>query len=172
MSESLIGMTRTSTATVRATPVTDIVTAGGLRIHAETFSIETGERIEISDVTERVMAIVRAAGIREGVASIWSMHTTLSILVNESQPALFADMKRYIETLVDEGQTWQHNDPSHSDCDRANADSHLRSLLLGHSVAVQVSGGEIALGQWQRILAAELDGPRTRTVRVQVMGVA
>lgn len=165
-------MTRTSTPTVRAAPVTDVVTAGGLRIHAETFSIETRDRIEISDVTDRVMGIVRAAGIREGMASIWSMHTTLSLLVNESQPALFADMKRYLETLVDETEEWQHNDPRHSDCDRANADSHLRSLLLGHSVALQISGGEIALGQWQRILAAELDGPRTRTIRVQVMGVA
>ncbi len=165
-------MTRTSTPTVRATPVTDVVTAGGLRIHAETFSIETRDRIEISDVTDRVMEIVRAAGIREGMASIWSMHTTLSLLVNESQPALFADMKRYLEKLVDETEEWEHNDPRHSDCDRANADSHLRSLLLGHSVALQISGGEIALGQWQRILAAELDGPRTRTIRVQVMGVA
>ena len=165
-------MTRTSTPTVRATPVTDVVTAGGLRIHAETFSIETRDRIEISDVTDRVMGIVRAAGIREGMASIWSMHTTLSLLVNESQPALFADMTRYLATLVDETEEWQHNDPRHSDCDRANADSHLRSLLLGHSVALQISGGEIALGQWQRILAAELDGPRTRTIRVQVMGVA
>jgi len=37
---------------------------------------------------------------------------------------------------------------------------------------VQVSGGEVVLGQWQRILAAELDGPRARTLRIQVMGVA
>ena len=45
-----------------------------------------------------------------------------------------------------------HNDPDHSDCDRQNADSHLRAMLLGHSLTMQISGGELVLGQWQRIL--------------------
>jgi thiamine phosphate synthase YjbQ (UPF0047 family) len=45
-------------------------------------------------------------------------------------------------------------------------------MLLGHSLALQTSGGEVVLGQWQRILLAELDGPRSRTLRIQVMGVA
>jgi secondary thiamine-phosphate synthase enzyme len=53
-----------------------------------------------------------------------------------------------------------------------NADAHLRSLLLGHSVTLQIAGGEIVLGQWQRVLMAELDGPRARSLRVQVLGVA
>jgi secondary thiamine-phosphate synthase enzyme len=172
MAESTIGMTRTSTPTLRASPVTDVVTAGGLRIHAETFTIESRDRIDLVDVTPRVIEIIRAAGIREGLASVWSLHTTCSLIVNESQPALFADMKRYIEDLVAPGGAWLHDDPAHSDCDRANAGSHLRSLLLGHSLTLQVAGGELALGQWQRVLAAELDGPRSRTIRVQVMGVA
>jgi secondary thiamine-phosphate synthase enzyme len=66
---------------------------------------------------------------------------------------------------------WRHNDPAHSDCDRMNADSHLRAMLLGHTLTVQVSGGELVLGQWQRLLLAELDGPRTRTLRVTAMGI-
>ena len=65
-----------------------------------------------------------------------------------------------------------HNDPAHSDCDRMNADSHLRAMLLGHSLTLPISGGEVVLGQWQRILLAELDGPRPRTIRVQIMGAA
>ena len=57
-------------------------------------------------------------------------------------------------------------------CDRMNADSHLRALLLGHSLTLQVSGGEVVLGQWQRILMAELDGPRARSLRVQIFGIS
>jgi secondary thiamine-phosphate synthase enzyme len=53
-----------------------------------------------------------------------------------------------------------------------NADSHLRAMLLGHSLTLQVTGGEVVLGQWQRVLAAEMDGPRARTIRVQLMGTA
>jgi secondary thiamine-phosphate synthase enzyme len=172
MSKSNVGMTRTSTPTVRATPVVDVVTEGGLRIHAETVSFDSRDRIELLDVTEQVTAVIRASGIREGTASVSSMHTTCALFVNESQPALFEDMKRFIEQLVSPDANWMHNDPKHSDCDRANADAHLRSLALGHSLTLQVCGGELALGQWQRVIAAELDGPRSRTFRVQVMGVA
>ena len=172
MAESAIGMTRTSTPTLRAKPVTDVVTAGGLRIHAETFTIDSTEPVQLFDVTPQVMDVIRASGIGEGMVSVWSMHTTCSLFVNESQPALFGDMKKYIEGLVDAGGTWLHNDPRHSDCDRANAESHLRSLVLGHSLCLQLCGGEAVLAQWQRVLAVELDGPRTRTIRVQVMGVA
>ena len=50
------------------------------------------------------------------------------------------------------------------------ADAHLRALLLGHSVTLQVSGGELVLGQWQRVLMAELDGPRARSLRLKILG--
>jgi len=59
----------------------------------------------------------------------------------------------------------------HSDCDRQNADSHLRAMFLGHGLSLQISGGELVLGQWQRVLMAELDGPRTRSLRITVMGI-
>jgi len=99
------------------------------------------------------------------------MHTTCTIFINEYQAALVADIKTFLERVVLRDAEWRHNDPEHSDCDRMNADSHLRAMLLGHSLTVQVSGGEVVLGQWQRILMAELDGPRARTLRLMVMGV-
>jgi len=67
--------------------------------------------------------------------------------------------------------TYIHNSPEHSNCDRMNADSHLRAIVLGHHLTLQVSGGEVVLGQWQRILMAELDGPRARSLRVQIIGI-
>lgn len=173
MSKSKVGMSKSSTATVRQSPVRDTATsAGGLRVHGETLTVQSTERIGLHDVTERVMALVHGAGVREGFVNVWSMHTTCAVFINEHQRALFSDIKRFLEEMVPKEVEWQHNDPQHSDCDRANADSHLRAMLLGHSLSLQISGGEIVLGQWQRILVAELDGPRARTLRVQVMGVA
>ena len=90
--------------------------------------------------------------------------------INEFQTALLTDIKAFLEQMVARDAEWLHNDPEHSDCDRMNADSHLRAMLLGHSLTLQVSGGEVVLGQWQRILMAELDGPRARTLRIQVLG--
>jgi secondary thiamine-phosphate synthase enzyme len=159
--------------TVRQRPLTDVAaSSGALSVHGETFAISTTERIEVRDLTDQVMAIVRRLHIREGLVHLFSLHTTCTVFVNEFQPALVADFKTFLEQAVPGDAKWRHNDPAHSDCDRQNADSHLRAMLLGHGLTLQVSGGEIVLGQWQRILMAELDGPRPRTMRVQVMGVA
>ena len=167
-------MSKSSTVTVRETPVSDVVsaTAGGLMIHGETIVISTDERIEVVDLTDKVMAFVRRLRVREGIVTLWSMHTTCTVFINEFQEALLSDIKRFLEQMVARDEEWLHNDPSHSDCDRMNADSHLRALLLGHSLTLQISGGEVVLGQWQRVLMAELDGPRARTLRVQALGVA
>jgi secondary thiamine-phosphate synthase enzyme len=167
-------MSKRSAVTSRETPVPTVpsVAAGGLVIHSESLTIETSERVEIIDLTDRVMAHVRKFPVREGAISLWSMHTTCALFINESQVALLADIKKFIEEFAAQDRYYRHNDPALSDCSRANADSHLRAMLLGHSLTLQISGGEVVLGQWQRVLMAELDGARARTLRVQIMGVA
>ena len=167
-------MSKSSTVTVRERPVERVASAavGGLTIHGETLVVQTDQRVELVDITSRIMECVRRFEISEGLVSLWSMHTTCALFINEFQTALLADIKRFLETVVARDAAWLHNDPDHSDCDRMNADSHLRALLLGHSLTLQVSGGEIVLGQWQRILLAELDGPRARSLRVQVWGIS
>ena len=107
----------------------------------------------------------------KGSTSLWSLHTTCAVFINEDQPALHADILRFLEQTVAREGKWLHNDPEHSDCDRGNADAHIRAILLGHSLTLQVTGGELALGQWQRVLTAELDGPRARTFRLQIQGI-
>src|SRR5947207_10180116 len=167
-------MSKSSTVTVRERPVEEVASAtvSGRTIHGETIMVETDQRIELVDLTNRVMEFARRFNIREGLVSLWSMHTTCSLFINEFQTALLTDIKRFLEQMVARDAEWMHNDPQHSDCDRMNADSHLRALLLGHNLTLQVSGGEVVLGQWQRILMAELDGPRARSLRVQIMGIS
>ncbi len=167
-------MSKSSTVTVREKPVQGVATAtaGGLTIHGETFVVETDQRVELVDLTNRVMEFVRRFNISEGLISIWSMHTTCTLFINEFQVALLSDIKRFLEQMVARDAEYMHNDPQHSDCDRMNADSHLRAMLLGHNLTLQISGGEVVLGQWHRILMAELDGPRARSLRVQIFGVS
>jgi secondary thiamine-phosphate synthase enzyme len=167
-------MSKSSTVTVRETPVQEVATvnAGGVIIHGETIVVQTDQRIELIDLTNRVMEFARRFNIREGLVSLWSMHTTCTLFINEFQTALLTDIKRFLEHLVARDADYMHNNPEHSDCDRMNADSHLRAMLLGHNLTLQVSGGEVVLGQWQRILMAELDGPRARSLRIQIIGVS
>ncbi len=165
-------MSKSSTVTRRDQPVVDVTSASGaFRIHGETLAVQTEQRIEVVDLTDRVMAIVGRLGLREGLVSLFSTHTTCTVFINEFQKALVADMRTFLERVVERDAEWLHNDPAHSDCDRMNADAHLRALLLGHSLTLQVSGGEMVLGQWQRVLMAELDGPRSRMLRIQTIGI-
>ncbi len=166
-------MSKSSAVTAREAPLEQVasVSAGGLKLHGETVSVQTSERIEVIDLTDRIVDLVRGSGIREGLVSLWSLHTTCAVFINEYQKALLSDIKRFLEHIVARDDEWMHNDPAHSDCDRMNADSHLRTMLLGHSLTLQVSGGDLVLGQWQRVLMAELDGPRARTLRAQVWGI-
>ena len=165
-------MSRSSRATVRQGPAQMPATSSGLLVvRADTLSIQTQERVQLVDITERLDAFVAQSGVAEGILSVWSLHTTCAVFINESQRALHVDIKRALEQIIDRHTDWMHNDPAHSDCERCNADAHLRAMLLGHSLTLQVSAGEPVLGQWQRVLAAELDGPRERTLRLQLLGV-
>jgi secondary thiamine-phosphate synthase enzyme len=164
-------MAKSSTVTVRKTPLTEVASTGGLIVRAESLEVQTHARVELVDLTDQVRDVVRRSTVREGTASLWSMHTTCGIFVNESQTALHNDIRQLLEQVVAQDGAWMHNDPAHSDCDRMNAAAHLRAMLLGHSLALQISGGDVALGTWQRVLAGEMDGPRVRTIRVQLMGI-
>lgn len=166
-------MSRSSTATVRAVPVAAVSkVTGNLVVHAESFKVTSEHRTQIVDITEQVTALVRACGIREGIATLCSLHTTTSIFVNEHQLALVADYESFLSGLVDADLPWKHNNPEHSDCVRFNTAAHLRSLVLGRDATIQVAGGDLVLGKWQRILFAELDGPQVRTLRLSVLGVS
>jgi secondary thiamine-phosphate synthase enzyme len=152
-------------------PAVEVVT-GNYRVASTVARVQTENREELYNLTQMVRDFVKSSGVRAGSVIVSSMHTTCAILINEWQDALVHDVKSYIQGLIDRDTYYRHNDPALSDCDRHNADSHLRSLILGMTLTFQIAEGEIVLGEWQSIIMAELDGPRERTVRLQAMGVA
>ncbi|MGM0592713.1 MAG: secondary thiamine-phosphate synthase enzyme YjbQ [Halobacteriota archaeon] len=123
------------------------------------FSVETGDRIEVRDVTDEVNDALPSSA--EGVCTVMVRHTTAGVVVNESEPRLMADIERAVAGLVPDGG-WAHDELD------GNADSHLRAMLVGSSVSLPVTDGELDLGTWQSVLLVECDGPRRRTVRVVV----
>ena len=131
----------------------------------------TTERLQLINITDRVNEIVRRSGVRDGIVHLQSLHTTAAVFLNEWQDALLHDVKSYLEYLAPAGRDWRHNDPVYSDCERRNADSHLRGMVLGQSLCLQVRNSAVLLGTWQSIILAELDGPRSRSMSVQVSGI-
>lgn len=131
----------------------------------------TSERLQLLNITDRVNEIVRKSGIRNGLVHLQSLHTTTAIFLNEWQDALIEDAKRFFDEVIERDRYYRHNDPAHSDCDRQNADSHLRGMMMGQTICLQVRNARVLLGTWQSIILAEFDGPRNRSVAVQVSGV-
>ena len=147
------------------------VASGPYRVVSTTMKVQTRDRLELHNLSEQVQDFVRSSGVLAGQVIIASMHTTSAIFINEWQDALLFDIKTHIENLISQSGYYRHNDPEWSDCDRNNADSHLRTLALGTHIALPVADGTVVLGEWQSVIMGELDGPRERIVRLQVMGV-
>ncbi|HXW17654.1 MAG TPA: secondary thiamine-phosphate synthase enzyme YjbQ [Candidatus Acidoferrales bacterium] len=143
----------------------------GLQLYLETIYYRTRERLELINITRDVNEVLKKHGMKAGFVLVQTLHTTTAIFINEFQQALLDDIKSFLERLVGRLDYWRHNDPKISECNRKNADSHLRAMVLGHTLSLPVRNGELALGYWQSVILAELDGPRERAVQIQVLGV-
>jgi secondary thiamine-phosphate synthase enzyme len=141
-----------------------------MKVFHDTIALATEERTEVSDITKLVREALQQLPISTGIALVNTMHTTCALLVNEFQAALIEDLKSLSERLVPERGGYRHDDPRYSDCERGNANAHLRAALLGRSIAVGVKDGDLALGRFQSIIFAEFDGPRKREIAIQAIG--
>lgn len=137
---------------------------------AKTITIETDRKVQLFDITDDVKRLLAESHIENGMGAVSTLHTTTGIFFTEVQDALWDDVETFLQQLVAERSGYKHNDPRFSDCERGNAAAHLRAILLGGSLALQVEDGRLVLGQFQRIIFAELDGPRPRSIRIQFMG--
>ena len=131
----------------------------------------TSDRMQLINITDRINEIVRKSGVRDGLVHLQSLHTTTAVFINEWQDALLHDVRSFLDQLVSREHGWRHNDPQFSDCERKNADSHLRGMIMGQSLCLQVRNSAVLLGTWQSIILAEFDGPRSRSMSIQVSGV-
>lgn len=141
-----------------------------MKVFNTSFTLSSEERCEVSDITKLIREVIQQSPVANGIALINTLHTTCALFINEFQGALIEDFRGLIDRLVPERGGYCHDDPRISDCERGNAHAHLRAALLGRSITVAVTDGELALGRYQSIIFAELDGPRKRELRIQVIG--
>ena len=129
----------------------------------EALEVRTSRRSELVNITEMVREAVKRSGVSEGVAHLWSFHTTCGLTVNEgADPDVARDIAWKLDDLVPrEEPGYQHGE--------GNSDSHMKTSMVGPGVSLLVSAGDIALGTWQAVFLAEFDGPRSRRVGVQVV---
>ncbi|WP_010479161.1 secondary thiamine-phosphate synthase enzyme YjbQ [Acaryochloris sp. CCMEE 5410] len=99
--------------------------------------------------------------------------TTTALAINEYEERLLEDIKVYLHKLAPANQRYLHNDLHLRDVpedEPENAHSHLMAITLSSSEVVPIVEGQLALGTYQSVLLLELDGPRQRTVFLQLSG--
>ena len=128
----------------------------------EKINVTTGNRSEFIDITTEVRDVVRRSGVSDGVCYLSVAHTTAGITINEAaDPSVPSDIQNTLSKLVPHGAGYAHRE--------GNADSHVKSTLVGCSQHVLVENGDLVLGTWQGIFFCEFDGPRSRKVYVKVI---
>ena len=130
----------------------------------ECLTVRTDARSAFVEITGKVAGLVRESGVRDGIAVVFTPHTTAGITINENaDPTVKGDITRKLERLI------ERDDPDFSHLE-GNSDSHLKSSLTGASETLIIEDGSIVLGTWQGIFLVEFDGPRTRKFFVKVIG--
>jgi secondary thiamine-phosphate synthase enzyme len=127
------------------------------------FQVATRDRCEFIDITSEVQKAVRAAGVSRGLCTVFVPHTTGGVTINENaDPNVVRDMLMELEKIVPFNDHYAHGE--------GNSAAHIKASLMGSSVQLIVDGGRLSLGTWQGIYLCEFDGPRRRSVQVQVLG--
>ena len=125
-------------------------------------ALRTRKSQEMIDITQQVADEVRRPGVKDGLCLVFVPHATAAVVINENaDPNVCQDILDAMGRLVPEG-AWRHDRIDN------NAAAHIKATILGPSETVSVRGGALRLGTWQSLMLVEFDGPRDRTVIVEV----
>jgi secondary thiamine-phosphate synthase enzyme len=127
-----------------------------------TIHLKTSRRTELRDVTQEIAEAVRESGCTDGVCHLYVPHTTAGILINEGDdPAVARDIEATLDRLIPHNGGYKHAE--------GNADSHIKTALIGTSETLWIENGRLSLGRWQAVFFAEFDGPRAREFRLRIV---
>lgn len=98
---------------------------------------------------------MRTSGVTEGLVHADAMHSTATVWVNDNERGLHADIDEWLERLAPIGPAYRHHATGED-----NVGAHFKALLLGRSITVPVTDGELDLGPWESIFYHEFDGQR------------
>ena len=129
---------------------------------SDVLHIRTTALKEIVDLTDRLETVIRKANLQEGLCSLFVTHTTAALTTGEIGEGTDDDLLVVVEEMIPRIRFQHAHNPAH-------AWSHMASSLLGPSLTVPVSAGQLVLGTWQSVMLVELDGPRERTVHVTLI---
>ena len=140
-------------------------------IKLEKVKVQSRKAEEAIDITPQVDELVAKSGVKNGLVSVMTCHTSSGLLVTEGLPCLEEDILTHFARLLPEDADYHHR--RYLDFDGRvgfNAETHLKSILGGIQCSFPIENGKIVRGSRQTIYFMEYDGPLERTYLVQVLG--
>jgi secondary thiamine-phosphate synthase enzyme len=139
----------------------------GLRVVTRTLELATSGHTQIVDITNRVANLLAESGLKEGLATIFSVGSTTGVTTVEYEPGLMKDLQELFEKLAPEKASYKHEEAWHD----GNGYAHVRSSLCKTSLPVPFTGGKLILGTWQQIVFIDFDNrTRQRQIVAQFIG--
>jgi secondary thiamine-phosphate synthase enzyme len=141
---------------------------GVMKSATEYLTFNIPERMDFVNITPKVEEIVRKSGVKEGLCLVNAMHITASVFINDDEPGLHEDYKRWLEELAPfdpSPERYRHNRTGED-----NGDAHHKRQIMGRGVTVAVTKGKLDFGPWEQIFYGEFDGRRPKRVLVKVIG--
>jgi secondary thiamine-phosphate synthase enzyme len=126
------------------------------------------ERVGFVNITRDVEKAVAQSGVREGLCLVNAMHITASVFINDDEPGLLEDYRRWLEGLApyDASPDRYHHNRTGED----NGDAHHKRQIMGREVVVAITRGKLDFGPWEQIFYGEFDGRRAKRVLIKVLG--
>ena len=139
-----------------------------MKSQTEYLTFTVSERMDFINITPRIEEIVQESGVKEGLMLCNAMHITASVFINDDEPGLHQDYKRWLEELAPFDASPQRY--AHNRTGEDNADAHHKRQIMGREVVVAITDGRLDFGPWEQIFYGEFDGRRPKRVLVKVIG--
>ncbi|MDP6569979.1 MAG: secondary thiamine-phosphate synthase enzyme YjbQ [Candidatus Marinimicrobia bacterium] len=124
-------------------------------------------RMEFINITSEVEACVIESNIQEGLCLVNAMHITASVFINDDEPGLHRDYKKWLEELAPHAPLSRYD---HNLTGEDNGDAHHKRQIMGREVVVAITEGQLHVGPWEQIFYGEFDGGRRKRVLVKIIG--
>ncbi len=140
-----------------------------MKHHFENHDLVTERGGQLVDLTDDLRAAVERAEVANGMALVYSPHTTCAIVINELEEGIADDLAEALERLAPATGSYRHDEREEEHT--PNGHSHvLAGVLASSSQTIPVVDGALQLGRYQRVFLCELDCSRARKVFIQVIG--
>ena len=125
------------------------------------------ERMDFVNITPQVTEAVHESGVKEGLCLVNAMHITASVFINDDEPGLHRDYKRWLEELAPHEPLSRYD---HNRTGEDNGDAHHKRQIMGRDVTVAITDGRLDFGPWEQIFYGEFDGRRRKRALIKIIG--